>query len=104
MNLGAGPAGYDGAAQRVKFRKSAQYRCYGQVRVDRNKESEATWQAQSVQVPDRNQGQNRTQAKHGLQNKSGEPGLAAPPLNLLNQHVPERKTCPGIAPLSLPSL
>jgi len=52
LNLGPGPEGYDGAAQRIKFRESARYPCYGQVRVDCNEDREAGWQAQSVQVPD----------------------------------------------------
>jgi hypothetical protein len=48
--------------------------CYRSVRVDRKEEREARrGNAQSVQVPGQDQGQDRTQAKHGLQNKSGEP-------------------------------
>ena len=79
--------------------------CYGSARVDRNEEREARrGKLNQYKYPARTKGKIEPRLDTGPKTKAASQGLAAPFLNLATQHAPERKTCPGIAPLSLPSL
>jgi hypothetical protein len=75
---------------------------YGLVRVHRNEEREARrGKLNQYKYPARTKG--KIVPRLNTDTKAASQGLAAPSLNLATQHAPERKTCPGIGPLSVPS-